>query len=110
MDKKATLCAKLGDHYDLPDVTFEVRGPLTIEEVEQESLDQLDKVRRADIPVRPFGFEGEKWARIKSRCRAGDEFYFFTSDERSWSYLSGTRGYIVVRGMDIIDAIITGMN
>ena len=100
----------LRDHYRDSEMGFEVRGPLTISQVEQESLEELSKSPRKDIPPGPFGFEGHKWLQLKSKYVCGDELYFFTSDERSWSYLSGIKGYVLVRGNTFVDGIITGMN
>ena len=108
--RKAALCANLTGRYGFPYVTFEVRGPLTIAQVEQEVLAETSKFARVDILPEPFGFEAARWRQVKDQYTTGDEFYFFTSDECSWSNLCGVRGYILARECDIVDSIVTRIN
>ena len=52
----------------------------------------------------------DDWVRLRSNYREGDEFYFFRSDERSWAYLRGGEGYILIRGNEEVGRIVTSMN
>lgn len=94
----------------IPGRGWETRGPLTVPQVEQESLEELSKSPRKDIPQVPFGFLGERWTEIKNKFRDGDELYFYSSDRRSWLDLCGIRGYVLIRKDKIIDEIVTAMN
>lgn len=90
--------------------SVEVRGPMTIEEVEKESLDELSKSSRQDIPKLPFGFMNDSWNEFKDKYQDGDEIYFFTSDKRSWRALYGRGGYVIIREDQIIDIIVTSLS
>jgi len=110
-DGYAEASARDGDPiFVIPGRGWKIRGPLTVAQVEQESLDQLNKSGRTDIPPGPFGFIGDDWVRLRSNYREGDEFYFFRSDERSWAYLRGGEGYILIRGNEEVGRIVTSMN
>jgi hypothetical protein len=108
--RKRAICASLKESYSLPDVSFEVRGPLTIAAVEHESAEQLGYSPRADIPAVAFGFQNPRWLALKGKYAPGDELYYFTSDERSWRHLLGIEGYVLVRENEIVDTIVTRMN
>jgi hypothetical protein len=62
---------------------YEIRGPLTIEQVEQGSLERIKQFSRKDIPLVPFGFDNEEWNELKSEYSKGTEIYYIKSDERS---------------------------
>lgn len=108
--RKRAICASLKESYGLPDVTFEVRGPLTITQVEQESVERMGYSPRTDVSAVAFGCQDARWLALKDGYTPGDEFYYFTSDERSWAYLTGVRGYILIRRNEIIGGIVTGVN
>jgi hypothetical protein len=48
--------------------------------------------------------------RIRLLSKAGDELYFFTSEERSWGDLAGMDGYVLVRRRKIVDLMIRRIN
>jgi hypothetical protein len=94
----------------IPGRGWQIRGPLMIAQVEEESLEDVRKSERKDIPLVPFGFLGDEWLKLKSRYQEGDEFYFFRSDERSWADLCGHEGYVLIHGNEQIGQIVTSMN
>lgn len=88
---------------------FHARGPLTIAQVETELFGKpLDW---GDTSGTDQSTELDKiWAKIKSNYKTGDELYFFTSDKRSWDKLMGQRGYVVIRGTEVVNVLVTFMN
>jgi hypothetical protein len=92
----------------------EVRGPLSIEQVEQESLKSIlvaikENVRQ-DIPQVPFGFMNDRWKDFKQQLRNGDLIFHFISDKDSWDVLCGRAGYVLVRDGEVVDTITTSGN
>ena len=89
---------------------YQVRGPLTIAQVEQElfrgKLD-LGSVTGASENTDPCKIA---WYKMKSKYRDGDELYFVNSDERSWARLEGWRGYVLIRQNRYVDALTTFLN
>ena len=102
-------------HYELNDRNFPltvpgpgwgIRGPLTIAQVEQESLEETTK--SPHVPQVPFGYANDKWNKLKSQYKDGDEFYFFAADSRR--YFQGTAGYVLIRDNELVDLIVTGIS
>jgi len=95
--------------------TVEVRGPLSVGEVELEALvDILCSIAqdndRWSIPRLPFGYIYDEWQELKSEVRAGDLIYFFTSDEESWGGLYGIEGYVLIRSGEVVAMLVTAMS
>jgi len=88
---------------------FHARGPLTVDQVETELFGKpLDS---GDTSGTNKSTELDKaWTRIKSNFKTGDELYFFTSDKLSWQRLMGQRGYVVIRGTEVVNVLVTFMN
>ncbi len=87
----------------------DIRGPLTVAEVEQELFGApVDASSIMSPPLRDM-FK-EKWLRLKSSFEEGDELYFFRSDKTSWSQLRGREGYVLVREDKIVSRLVTRMN
>ena len=91
-----------------------VRGPLSIAEVEQESLLETlhDVVRHRlkDIPRVPFAYSNTEWKNLKNQLQKDDLIYYFTSDKTSWAALYGRAGYVAIRKGEVVAGIITKMN
>jgi len=104
-------------HYELSDPNINltipgpgwaIRGPLTITQVEHESL---EKIRESpDVPQVPFGYQNNYWNKLKSQYKEGDEFYFFGSDPVSWAYFRGRLGYVLIRDNEFVDRIVTNIS
>jgi hypothetical protein len=88
----------------IPGLKWEIRGPLMIEQVEQESLDNIKKY--PDVPQVPFGYINDKWNALKSKYKDGDEFFYYLSDPLSWNYLRGESGYILIRQNKVVGKIV----
>jgi hypothetical protein len=108
--RKRAICASLKESYGFPDITFEVRGPLPIAQVEQESVERMGYSARTDVSAVAFGFQHARWVELKGKYAPGDKLYYFTSDERSWRHLFGIEGYVLARDDEIVDTIVTRMN
>jgi hypothetical protein len=95
---------------------FEVRGPLSLAEVEQEMLMEVlcaiaNYNFMGSLPRLPSaGWMGEDWSDFKKDIRADDLIYFFTSDKESWHGLIGREGYALIRGGKVIRVLITAMS
>jgi hypothetical protein len=89
----------------VPGPSWSIRGPLTIAQVEQESLEEIRKY--PDVPQVPFGYENDKWDKLKSQYKDGDEFYFFSSNERSYVFPHGTAGYVLIRDNQVAGLKVT---
>ena len=93
---------------------IEVRGPLSIEQVEEESLrsslEWFCEYVREDIPKVPFGFINDTWLRFKMRLCGTDKIYYFISEKDSWAVLCGCAGYALIREGQVVDIIITSGN
>ena len=105
-EKEKRISKNISDYFQLG-FSVEIIGPLTIEEVEKESLDKLSKSSRKDIPKVPFGFINNRWNDFKSKYKDGDEIYYFSSDEKSWNGLYGREGYALIRNEKVVLVIIT---
>ncbi len=104
-------------HYELSDPNINltipgpgwaIRGPLTIAQIEKESLEKIREY--SDVPQVPFGYENDKWNKLKSQYKKGDEFYFFGSDPVSWAYLRGELGYVLIRDNEVVGRIVTNIS
>jgi hypothetical protein len=90
-----------------------VRGPLSVIDVEQREL-QLVLGMIAErgfydwIRVPFWGFDD--WRDFKSRMRAGDLIYYFTTDEIDWHLLGGREGYVLIREGALVAMIIVAMS
>jgi len=87
--------------------SVEIRGPLTIAEVEKASLEEISRSPHKDIPYAPFGLMNYEWNQFKSKYKEGDELYYFASDQKSWSAMEGCKGYATIRKNQLIGVIIT---
>lgn len=95
--------------------SFEVRGPLSIAEVETEELIELlfdialyhDK---RSIPRLPFAYMNDAWQAFTGQIRTGDLIYFFTSDKASWRGLFGREGYALIRDGKVVNVLITALS
>jgi len=92
----------------VPGPSWEIRGPLTIEQVEQESLEEMSQY--PDVPQVPFGYANEKWIELKSQYKDGDEFYYFKSDRLSWAYLRGRSGNVLIHNNEVVNMLVTEIN
>ncbi len=88
--------------------TFEFRGPFTIEQVEQESLEEVKRAPRNDVPLVPFGFSNHYWVGLKRKYKDGDELYFFLATATP-SY-SQSAGYVLIRGKEVLGGVTSWMN
>jgi len=95
---------------------FEVQGPVTLTEYRNGWIEGYEKwaERMRKDNRSPGTFEdssqGRECARLETQYREGDELYFFRSEERSWSDLAGTEGYVLIRNGKIIDTVETRTN
>ena len=93
---------------------IEVRGPLSIEHIEEESLrsslEMFCENRRNDIPKVPFGFSNDTWLTFKMKLCGTDKIYYFISEKDSWAVLCGCAGYALIREGRVVDVIITSGN
>jgi hypothetical protein len=87
---------------DIPGPGWEIRGPLTVAQVEQESLERIKTSSRNDVPQVPFGFQNDNWIKFKSQYKDGDEVYFFGSEL--------TRGYVLIHKNLVVDTIVTDVS
>jgi hypothetical protein len=93
---------------------IEVRGPLSIEQIEEEylrsNLELFCENVRKDIPKVPFGFSDDNWLKFKMQLSGADRIYHFISEKASWAVLCGCTGYALIREGQVIDIIITAGN
>ena len=90
---------------------FEFRGPLTIEQLEQDMLDAEKERTGGDAPLASSDFINlinDRWLhRRRHSYRPGDVFYFFRTDQSTWDTLVGSEGYLLLRKGEIIDVLVT---
>ncbi len=79
-----------------------IRGPLTVAQVEQDSIEEIMKSTRKDVPQVHFGFINDKWNDFKSKYKDGDDLYHYVL------YPDGTQGYVLIRKNKIVDLFGTG--
>lgn len=93
---------------------IEVRGPLSIEQIEEEylrsHLELFCQNVRKDIPKVPFGFNNDTWLKFKIQLCGTDKIYYFMSEKDSWAVLYGCAGYALIREGQVVDVIITSGN
>jgi hypothetical protein len=113
--RRAEIGQIIKDHYESK-YGFEVRGPLTVAELEKESSESYKAV--AEIKRKVYGkveeFDGSEMGRacaeLKTVFKDGDELYFFTSEMQAWGELVGTEGYVLIRKNKIAHMIVTAVN
>ena len=109
MARRGEVRKVMNEYWKLTGSTFQVKGPLTIAQVEEMLFgtpwDSEDTIRTYESTNL-----GKVWVSIKTRYKGGDELYFFTSDERSWAELNGQRGYALIRKNQVVDLLVTFMN
>lgn len=108
-ERRNEVCRLIAEYFGLG-FSVQIKGPLTIAEVEKESLEELSKADRKDIPKVPYGFANDRWITFKNNYKEGDELYSFTSDQKSWAGLYGRSGHVIIRKTQVITAIISGMS
>lgn len=87
---------------------YEVRGPLTIVQVEVEVFGRpLNSGDMAGL-LASDSF-AKVWNEFTNSYEAGDEFYLVQSDKRSWAKLAGSRGYVRMRKNTVVSRVVTGM-
>ena len=86
----------------------EVSGPLTIEEIEEKSMEEIAQCEHC--PQVPFGYENDTWVALKKQYQAGGIFFYFRTNNATWNNLAGREGYALVQGDQVIGVIITLMN
>ena len=104
-EKKARIAKIIAD-YTGRIFSVDIRGPLTIEKVEKESLDGLSE----NTQKVPFGLNNKRWLEFKDKYQESDEIYFYVSDKTSWERLSGSQGYVLIRNDQVIAMIVTMTN
>ena len=92
----------------MPGPSWEIRGPLTIEQIEQKSLEEMRQY--SDALQVPFGYSNDKWIKLRSQYIDGDEFYYYKSDSLSWQYFRGEAGYVLIRNNKVVSMIVTVIN
>lgn len=77
---------------------------------DQLSLQQAEAVNTASDGGVPFNKQNDRWERLKSSLRDGDQIWSFCSSPESWEHLAGRAGFAIVREGRVVDSIITIMN
>ncbi len=95
--------------------TAEVRGPLSVGQVEEELLRStlewiVNEGLRPDKLQVPFGFMNDRWQSFKAQLRGMDQIYYYISDKDSWAVLCGSAGYALIREGLVIDTFVTSGN
>ena len=85
----------------VPGPGWGIRGPLTIAQIEQESLQRIRLSPNPDVPQVPFGYDNDQWNTLKSQYKDGDELYFFGLYPHP-PYFFGMSGYVLIRGNQIV--------
>ena len=104
------------DNYRDFDCEFEIRGPLTVAQFEEELIELHEESSETRVkiygPTERFADSetGRDCARIMGEYRGGDELYFFTSDMDSWINRRGGEGYVLIRKNKIVDGLVTRVN
>jgi len=92
----------------VPGPSWELRGPLSIAQIEQEVCEEV--MYSSGAPQVPFGFMNDVWIELKNQCKDNDEFYYFKSDKFSWQNQCGISGYVLIRKNKMVDMILGAMN
>lgn len=94
---------------DIPEMTWEVRGPLTMPEAREEYIDFNAMYPRTPAEEKEFRekFEetgpGRSWARFEGQYRDGDEVYYYCPDRRGRDEGRGNCGYVLIRGRSVVE-------
>jgi hypothetical protein len=77
-----------------------------------EKLFLLKRVTVSDIVADhgDFGNLHQNWIKFRDSIKDGDELLYFETSKESWRKLRGAKGYVIVRGETIIDAILVSRN
>jgi regulation of enolase protein 1 (concanavalin A-like superfamily) len=106
---QAALAAYLAGDYPLL-----VRGPLSVLEVEQESLVAILSAGAhdgsPDVLRIPFGDRYYEWEQFKALVGTHDLIYGFTSDDAAGPAQEGSEGYALIRDGRVVAAILTSRN
>jgi len=87
---------------------FEFRGPMTLEQFEQEIVKETPEGERKDTSLAFLDVINERWLHRKGyHYIDGDEFCFFRTGKHSWDSLVGSAGYLLLREGKIIDVLLT---
>jgi hypothetical protein len=108
-EKEIRIGKTITEHFGLP-FAVEVRGPMTIEEVEKKYIEKLSNSSRKDIPKLQLGFVNGRWDEFKDKYQDDSEIYYFISEKNSWRVLYGRAGYVLIESENIIDIIVTSAN
>ena len=85
-----------------------LRGPpLSVEDAESEHM--VSDARLGPVAV-AFGFQNERWLKIKSQLQEGDTLRRFRSPPDTWANLAGQQGIALLRNGEVVDTIVTLMN
>ena len=108
---KSEIVAAVEAYMD-PWYTIDVRGPLTVLDVEQRELQfDLETACMFDREVDRNWFTcWDGWLNFKDEIRSGDLMYYFISDEFSWACLCGCEGYVLIRDGQVAHFLIAGLN
>ena len=101
---------------------FEIEGPFTIEQFKEDyvkrEVERLGKVedksgKLKEVLDRIKRFPDSQ--KFKDFVRPvendeGNELYFFRSDLRSWKYLLGEEGYVIIDKNEVVYRMVTFMN
>ncbi|WP_409267136.1 hypothetical protein [Massilia sp. BHUDP2] len=106
------MAGPLSDRCDTFSSTDEVSSPLTIEEIEKQSIDELSALRKEGLPIPnvPFGYLNAHWLRLKSMVQSGDEIVKYSTSKSSWQGLHGQRGFALLRSGCIINRLVTAQS
>ena len=116
MKRREEISKIMKDHYHSFDYAFEIRGPLTVAQVEKELAvlhEETSKIKEKTYgPTEKIedSEKGKNRGGFRILYKEGDELYFFTSDELSWSNLNGIQGYVLIRKNKIFHMIVTAIN
>ncbi len=96
----------------VPGPSWEIRGPLTIEQVEEEFVRGIRKMTTEEyyFPAITISLTNKSWARLKNQYIEGDEFYYYESDSTSWGYLRGELGYFLIHNNKVVDSMLVFTN
>jgi hypothetical protein len=110
---RAELQAALAS-YLVGDYSFLVRGPLSVLEVEQESLVAILSAGAQDGPANalriPFGDQYYEWEQFQDLVGAHDLIYGFTCDDAAGPAQPGREGYALIRDGQVVAVILTSGN
>jgi hypothetical protein len=90
--------------------SYRIRGPLTVDQLVEESALNQKATHPADTSTTEFRYPRRRWTRLRREMQPGDLLFFFESDDLSWRELRGRRGYAVVRDGVVVKVILTELN